>query len=333
MNRVPAAAAMLSVWFRRDDQQTNGPPSKEEVEDKLRDITDRRLDAREADFRVPGGVVHTRVGRTEQRSSGRPFHYSEKSNGVYFVREMLNDGHIERIMQQKLYPPSHITVPITDGEIDGMHYTKFFLRGGRIRANRTSGYDNDHFALSDGFRHSCSVLESRMLANAANSTTLYGETPETLNGFLDDTEEHMREVSQSVRTRGGADEDIGAGVDIGRLARVVRAYCIHGPTAGSAHVHVFLGHTEFLAVLSPTSGVRSLYMTSGRYMEDPKYTEEMERMSDDLEGAAFQPYKDVYGTATAHYTRRRIDPTALEGIRSHGRRRRRHVSEEAREVL
>ena len=50
----------------------------------------------------------------------------------------------------------------------------------------------------------------------------------------------------------------------------------------TGHIHVFLGATEFFAVVSPVSGSRSLYMTSQEYLEAHKYTEELYPLTDDI---------------------------------------------------
>ena len=313
---IPAAERMLSVWFERVNGQALGPPTKEETEDKLRDVTDKRQDVLEATFDVPGGVVHVRVGRSETRSSGRVIHYSERTNGIYFVREMLNDDQIERVMRQDLYPPAHMTVPILDGTIENMHCTRYWIINSRIRGDRSRLVDSDLFRITDDLRTHSHSLESDVLSRTDSESQLYGETLESLAGFLDDVDEHMREVSRSVGSRGGGDDDEAsisdANIDVDRLATIIHAYCDNP----SGHIHVFLGATEFLAVVSPVSGSRSLYLTSREYLEAHKYTEELYPVSDDAGNEILQAYKDVYDS-TQRNVRRRIDPEALAGIRSY----------------
>ena len=314
---IPGAERMLSVWFERVNGQALGPPTKEEIEDKLRDVTDKRQDVLEATFVVPGGVVHVRVGRSETRSSGRVIHYSKRTNGIYFVREMLNDDQIERVIRQDLYPPAHITVPIVNGEIVRMHCTRYWIRNSEIDGDRSRNVYSDLFRITDDLRTHSRSLESDVLARTDSESQLYGETLESFEAFLNDVDEHMRDVSRSVGSRGGGDDDDDASisdadVDVDRLATIIHAYCDNP----SGHIHVFLGATEFLAVVSPVSGSRSLYMTSREYLEAHKYTEELYPLTDYEGNEILQAYKDVYDS-TRRNVRRRIDPEALAGIRSY----------------
>ena len=304
---------MLSVWFRRDNQQTNGPPTAEEIEDKLQELTDRVSDIREANFDVPGGVVHVRVGRTEEANDGRVLHYSEKSNGIYFVREKLDDSQIQRVIRHELYPPAHVTIPITDGEIDGMHYTMFYLRDSRIRVNRTSGYDGVFFKLPEGFRAACGELESRVRENPSARTSLYGENPDSLTHFLDDVDGHMKTVSRSVGGTGSGSDSNSETTSTSsdsirvRLANIIQEYCTQD-TSRSVEIHVFLGEKEFMAIVSPSAGSRSLYLSTDSFTEGPKYTGDIDHPSDDAGSAILQQYIDLYDPQPRN-TRRRVTPS------------------------